>query len=287
MTGFGAGEATVNEIRYRVEIRALNSKGLDINLKLPATLRVLEAPLRQQLSQLSRGKIDCTISETPAEGAIIGRLNRPLMQAYYEELREFCADNQLSTDGILQALLHLPEVVSEPTVGDAETLAAAYLEPVQTAIARLNDYRLEEGRALTLFLKERVKEISGLLEKITPLEPLRLQRIRERLSRELAQLQTEWQADANRFEAEMIFYLEKLDISEEKSRLKIHCEYFLKEMLEEKQAEKGKKLGFIAQEMGREVNTIGSKANDAEIQQIVILMKDEIEKIKEQLSNIL
>jgi uncharacterized protein (TIGR00255 family) len=287
MTGFGSGEATINGIGYRVELKALNSKGLDLNIKLPAALKSLEAFVRQSLMLLNRGKIDCIIFESASSHHAAAKLNISLLELYFKQISQFAVEKNLSTDGILPALLQMPGVVGDDTPLEPEEAVAGLGEMMEAAISQLNTYRIDEGQSLQKDLRERIATIRSLMADILPFEVARVPRVKERILQTLKQLSAELPADEGRLEIEMVFYADKFDISEERTRLAIHCDYFEQELSDANRMEKGKKLGFIVQEMGREVNTIGSKANDANIQQMVVLMKDEMEKIKEQVSNIL
>jgi uncharacterized protein (TIGR00255 family) len=287
MTGFGAGEASVNGISYKVELKTLNSKGLDITLKLPLALRATEAQARQLLSSMVRGKVECIVTEAGQASSVHDQLNITLLETYYEQVSTFAAARNLSMEGILPALLQMPGIIGDSVLTESEDTWKEMSALLSSAVAKLNLFRQDEGKALADDLLSRVAKLRALLTSIQPFEEARVPRVKERYEQALRQLSSELQADPGRLEMEMIFYVEKLDISEEKVRLGIHCDYFEQELLAEGQIEKGKKLGFMTQEMGREVNTIGSKANDASIQQIVVQMKDEIEKIKEQVSNIL
>ena len=289
MTGFGAGERESKGVLYRTELRALNSKGLDINVKLSSNLKSFEPVLRKYLGTLSRGKIDLIVSEERNQGVLTQTsLNLPLMHAYCAQLKAFAEQEGLRQDDMLRSVLALPDVVIDHSEGaDAEAIQSALEEAIQDAIAALNEFRRQEGTALESDVRQRIDFLRQHLTEMEPWESERTERIREKLSKELKLLAQEVQADPGRLEMEMIFYIEKLDISEEKVRLQAHCDYFVSVLEEPDFHEKGKKLGFIAQKMGREVNTIGSKANHSGIQKIVVLMKDEIEKIKEQVNNIL
>lgn len=287
MTGFGSGESTINGIGYRVELKALNSKGLDLNIKLPAALKTLEAFVRQSLMPLNRGKIDCIISESTSGHHAAAKLNTALLESYFEQISRFAIERNLNTNDVLPAILHLPGIVGDDTPIETEEALTGLGEMMQAAISQLNIYRSDEGQSLEKDLRDRIATIRKHMADILPFEEARVPRVKERLQQILKQLSTELPADEGRLEIEMVFYADKFDISEERTRLAIHCDYFEQELSDTSRIEKGKKLGFIVQEMGREVNTIGSKANDANIQQMVVLMKDEMEKIKEQVSNIL
>lgn len=288
MTGFGISEAVVKECRYRIEIKSLNSKGLDFSLKLAPALRDVEWNLRKQLTpQLIRGKVDVQIIEEKKSAAHQNTINFAVLDNYFSQLEIFAKQKQLPIDGMLAALLQMPDVLSSENVLSNEDDQLALNKGIQIALEAFFEFRKQEGSVLEADLTLRVKTILNHLTEIEPFENERIQRIRQKIYSELEQAKTSVQFSQDRLEQEMIFYLEKLDITEEKVRLKAHCEYFMEAMSAHESIEKGKKLGFIAQEMGREVNTIGSKASDAGIQKIVVLMKEEVEKIKEQVNNIL
>ncbi len=286
MTGFGKGEAVVRHKKITVEIRSLNSKQLDLNLRLPALYRRSENELRGIVTRsVRRGKVDLfvtvesTCAETPA------RIDRELFRSYLRQLTDALtyAGIDASYDALVPAVLRMPEVVTsdDETVSDEEH--AALLTAAEAAVEALDAFRRQEGAILIADLVRRVDLIESYREQIEPYDRRRAETIRARILEQLGRLTIE--VDRNRLEQEMIYYLEKLDITEEKVRLKNHCRYFREVAAEEEDA--GRKLGFIAQEMGREINTTGSKANDTEIQILVVKMKDELEKIKEQVLNIL
>lgn len=286
MTGFGKGEATFQNKKITVEIRSLNSKQLDLNLRLPAIYRQSEYELRTLIARtVQRGKVDVFVNvesqrvETPA------RINRELFREYLRQLNDTLAYAGIDADydTLVPAILRMPEVVSaeSETVSDEEH--AALLSAAEAAAAHLDAFRAQEGAILIADLLRRVDLIEQYKEEVIPFEQARTQTIRARILDNLAQLKVD--VDSNRLEQEMIFYLEKLDITEEKVRLTNHCRYFREVAAGEEGV--GRKLGFIAQEMGREINTMGSKANETNIQILVVKMKDELEKIKEQVLNIL
>lgn len=286
MTGFGKGEATFQNKKITVEIRSLNSKQLDLNLRLPAIYRQSEYELRTLIARtVQRGKVDVFVNvesqrvETPA------RINRELFREYLRQLNDTLAYAGIDADydTLVPAILRMPEVVSaeSETVSDEEH--AALLSAAEAAAAHLDAFRAQEGAILIADLLRRVDLIEQYKEEVVPFEQARTQTIRARILDNLAQLKVD--VDSNRLEQEMIFYLEKLDITEEKVRLTNHCRYFREVAAGEEGV--GRKLGFIAQEMGREINTMGSKANETNIQILVVKMKDELEKIKEQVLNIL
>lgn len=286
MTGFGKGEATFQNKKITVEIRSLNSKQLDLNLRLPAIYRQSEYELRTLIARtVQRGKVDVFVNvesqrvETPA------RINRELFREYLRQMNDTLAYAGIDADydTLVPAILRMPEVVSaeSETVSDEEH--AALLSAAEAAAAHLDAFRAQEGAILIADLLRRVDLIEQYKEEVVPFEQARTQIIRARILDNLAQLKVD--VDSNRLEQEMIFYLEKLDITEEKVRLTNHCRYFREVAAGEEGV--GRKLGFIAQEMGREINTMGSKANETNIQILVVKMKDELEKIKEQVLNIL
>ena len=285
MTGFGKGEATFQNKKITVEIRSLNSKQLDLNLRLPSVYRQSEYELRTLIARtVQRGKVDVFVNvesqrvETPA------RINRELFREYLRQLNDTLAYAGIDADydTLVPAILRMPEAVSaeSETVSDEEH--AALRAAAEAAAAHLDAFRAQEGAILIADLLRRVDLIEQYKEEVVPFEQARTQTIRARILDNLAQLKVD--VDSNRLEQEMIFYLEKLDITEEKVRLTNHCRYFREVAAGEEGV--GRKLGFIAQEMGREINTMGSKANETNIQILVVKMKDELEKIKEQVLNI-
>ncbi|MBW6479264.1 MAG: YicC family protein [Bacteroidales bacterium] len=287
MTGFGKSICRFGDKTIKTEIRSLNSKNLDLNIKTPNIYRERESILRNMLSSaMERGKVELIISLEQEGGQTTCAINKPMLMKYYQELKDVAArlDTQISDD-FLPDLLRLPDVLrSQQEEVSAEEWEVIELS-VKEAIDQANEYRRSEGEHLYHDLLKREKIIRTLLEEIKPLEKERINSVKERIYRSLKEMGENVKVDENRFEQEIIFYLEKLDITEEKVRLRKHLDYF-HETLQATDAG-GKKLGFISQEIGREINTIGSKANDAEIQKIVVQMKDELEKIKEQLMNVL
>ena len=287
MTGFGRAEATVHGRQVVVEIKSLNGKQFDIMTKMPPVLRAYELDIRSIISNtLMRGSLDLSIN-VKQEGA-----NKPMMVNtglavyYYQSMQQIATQLNIPTDNILSTLMRMPEVVAADgdMMSDEEWLQVKNL--VEQACADLMTHRKHEGEVLYRDIVSRIRNIEKLLEDILPLEALRKDKIRTRLSNSMEDMVKVENIDPNRFEQEMIYYLERMDFSEEKTRLKQHCQYF-HDTIEKEELSKGKKLGFILQEIGREINTLGAKANDAEIQQHVINMKDELEKAKEQVLNIL
>ncbi len=286
MTGFGKAESLVPNRKFTVEIRSLNSKQLDLSIKLPSVYRSLEPELRALATRtLQRGKVEVfvTVENTAVETS--AHINKEQFRAYVRQLSDALtyAGMDASFDAMMQAVLRMPDVVSAPNETVPEEEHAALLAAAEKAIARLDEFRLQEGAVLIADLLRRVDRIEACKEEVVPYEKARTETIKARIRESLAQLKVA--ADPNRLEQEMIFYLEKLDITEEKVRLRNHCAYFREVAAGEETP--GRKLGFIAQEMGREINTMGSKANDSDIQILVVKMKDELEKIKEQVLNIL
>ena len=286
MTGFGKGEATLPNKRITVEIRSLNSKQLDLSLRLPAVYRQSENELRNVIARtIQRGKVDVFVSvesqsvETPA------RINREVFREYLRQMNDTLAFAGIDADydAILPVIMRLPDVVATESEAISEEEHAALIAATEAAAAQLDAFRTQEGAILIADLLRRVELIERYRDEVVPFEKARTETIRTRILDNLAKLPVE--VDRNRLEQEMIFYLEKLDITEEKVRLTNHCKYFREVAAGEEGA--GRKLGFIAQEMGREINTMGSKANESNIQILVVKMKDELEKIKEQVLNIL
>lgn len=287
MTGFGRAEETVGGKTFLVDVKSLNGKQFELQLKLPGFLKPYEFDIRKLLSEkLGRGSLDCSINLKQTGNAKPVTINTDLAKAYYKALAELSKELSLDPSAILSTLVKLPEVIT-PT-GDTLTEEewAQFKKVVIMAIDDLNVHRLNEGRVLEDDLILRINNISIQQEEILKLQPLRQQKIRDGLEKLLEEHVGKDHYDSNRLEQEMIYYLEKIDISEEQVRLKNHCAYF-KEVLAEPEDSKGKKLSFILQEIGREINTTGSKAYDVTIQRCVVLMKDELEKAKEQILNVL
>ena len=287
MTGYGKAECRLGADKYLVEIRSVNGKTADITFKTQLIPRDKEVEVRKYIAeQLNRGNIDLFITVERAEGAATKQISRPALLAYYEQLLNAVEDTDLEDcepDTLLSALLRLPDVLetrsTELTEDEWETLYGA----IRQAVAGLDDFRRREGESLRRDVLAQVDKIESYIPEVERYEPERITDIRARIEARMREIAA--QPDANRLEQEMIFWLEKLDVNEEKVRLRQHCRYFRETVDEEPLP--GRKLGFIAQEMGREINTLGSKANHAEIQKWVVKMKDELEKIKEQSLNIL
>jgi len=290
MTGFGKSEIATSERKITVEVRSLNGKQLDLSVKLPARYRQYEYEIRNRAAKLlQRGKVDIFITLENTSAKTSGaNINTELFKAYSEQLMSLTLASGLGCSSevqsqVLAAVMRMPEVVSSEVDAVNEEESVALMKAVDEALEAHDKFRIQEGGVLIADLLHRVDLIQGYKQSVIPYEQRRTEVIRQRILDQLAQLSVGY--DANRLEQEMIFYLEKLDITEEKVRLDKHCDYFRAVAAGEDNV--GRKLGFVAQEMGREINTMGSKANDSEIQILVVKMKDELEKIKEQVLNIL
>jgi len=287
MTGFGRAEKNVADKTFLVDIKSLNGKQFELQLKLPSILKPFEFDIRRLLSEkLLRGSVDCMISLKDTGNAKPVTINTDLAKAYYKPLAELSAALNLDPSHILSTLVKLPEVItpSSETLSDKEW--EDFQKVLQLAIGNLNNHRLNEGAMMEQDLKLRIGNIEKQQEEVIKLEPLRQQKIREGITKLLEENVGKENYDGNRLEQELIYYIEKIDITEEQVRLKNHCDYF-KSLLAEKEESKGKKLSFVLQEIGREINTTGSKAYDSTIQKCVVMMKDELEKAKEQVLNVL
>ena len=287
MTGFGRAEQAVGDKTFQVDIKSLNGKQFELQLKLPAFLKPFEFSIRKLISEkLGRGSLDCTISLKGTGNAKPVSINTDLAKAYYRALNDLSTELNLDPSNILSTLVKLPEVIT-PT-GDTLTDAEyqEFEKVILSAIEDLDAHRLNEGASLEGDLQLRISNILKQQEEVIKLEPMRQQKIREGLRKLLEEHVGKENYDPNRLEQELIYYIEKIDISEEQVRLKNHCDYF-RSILQAQEDGKGKKLSFILQEIGREINTTGSKAYDSTIQQCVVLMKDELEKAKEQVLNVL
>jgi uncharacterized protein (TIGR00255 family) len=287
MTGFGRAEQAVGDKTFLVDIKSLNGKQFDLQLKLPAFLKPFEFDIRKLLSEkLNRGTIDCMITLKETGSAKPVTINIDLARAYFKPLEQLSRELNLDTSAILSTLVKLPEVITPTgdTLTDEEWKALSGV--IQEAIDNLNLHRSEEGGVLQKDLRLRIENILIQQQEVIRLEPLRQQKIREGITRLLEENVGKENYDGNRLEQELIYYIEKIDITEEQVRLKNHCDYFIS-VLNEPEDSKGKKLSFILQEVGREINTTGSKAYDSTIQKCVVLMKDELEKAKEQVLNVL
>jgi uncharacterized protein (TIGR00255 family) len=287
MTGFGKSVCELSNKIVSVEIRSLNSKQLDIFTRIPNIYKDKELEMRNMISQeLNRGKIELIISYENTDSASTAQINTQIVKEYYNQIREIAKELGADEGGdLLQTVMRFPESLKIAREEMDEKEWAMLAEKIGEALGSIKAFRAQEGIALEKDIMQRVDRISELLAGIDPFETERVNKIRERIHSSLTESLEKENIDESRFEQELIYYLEKIDITEEKVRLKNHCEYF-REVTRDTETV-GKKLGFIAQEMGREINTLGSKANHSEIQRIVVQMKDELEKIKEQLMNVL
>jgi uncharacterized protein (TIGR00255 family) len=288
MTAYGRGTATSGTLKAEVEIRSVNSKFFDLRLKYPSAYKDREMDLRQILANgIERGKADVVISLSGSENAQDAPAIDPvLFRKYTREIQALSSELGLPTGDIVLQVLRIPQVVALTEVHLTPEEWDLTTEAIRDAMERFNQFRRDEGAALAQDLSQRIQHIVTLIDEVTPMENERITKTRTRIRQNLADFISNENVDESRFEQEMLFYMEKMDITEEKVRLAQHCQYFLQE-ISANDKEKGRKLGFITQEMGREINTLGAKAYDTGIQQIVILMKNELEKVKEQLANIL
>lgn len=287
MTGFGHSKTEINGKIIRVEIKSLNARSTEIRCKLPNTYRDREMDLRKKvIDALQRGKLDLTITVDGFSDEENAFINADAFKKYYKELNALRQELNIVDGDILQSILRIPNVIGQnEEMADDEEWAIVE-NAIDEAIVNIQKFRADEGLVLKVDLLERIHCIEQHLKSIEPFEKARLGHIKDRLKKNMEEFILNQQVDQNRYEQEILYYIEKLDINEEKVRLAQHCIYF-KEELEAKDEQKGRKLSFIAQEIGREINTIGAKANNSDIQQYVVMMKDELEKLKEQLANIL
>ena len=284
MTGFGKASGNFQSKKVTVEIRSLNSKSMDLNTRIPSQYKEIDGEIRKKLSAgLGRGKVDISINvETIGDSTPIS-INKELAKTYYKELKSLNDELGESTQDYISLILKMPEVYSHSKEDLTDEEKAVVVQVVEEAVVNINGFRRKEGEDLEREFTERIEEIRALLLEVPKYENERIDIIRERMQKGLEDMQS-GTYDDNRLEQEMIFYIEKLDVAEEKMRLSNHLDYFLETM---KTDQAGKKLGFIGQEIGREINTLGSKSNHAEMQKLVIGMKDNLEKIKEQVLNTL
>lgn len=287
MTGYGKADCELKDKKVTIEIKSLNSKNLDIYTKIPGIYREKELEIRNIISKkLQRGKVEFILYYETAEDNKATSINSTVVKNYYTQLKSIADDLNIQTsEQLLQMAIRLPDTLNVEREKINEEDWIIIKQTVIVALDQLDEFRMQEGKYLKEDIELRIDLINQYKEEITPFEINRTEKIRTKLNESLNSLINDQEIDKNRFEQELIYYLEKLDITEEKVRLINHCNYFT-EMINDAESN-GKKLGFIAQEIGREINTIGSKANDSEIQKYVILMKDELEKIKEQMLNIL
>lgn len=287
MTGYGRAESNFNEKTFIVEVKSLNGKQFDLRLNIPSPLKPYEVEIRNKLNEtILRGSVECTIQIKSNGVTKPISINKELAKSYYQPIMELADELGITKENILSTLLKMPDVVASTNEIFTEEEWKVLAGVLQQAIDLLMKHRAEEGKSIEKDLLERVAAISEQQVVIEKIEPIRRAKVKENLIKQLEQHIGADKYDANRLEQELIYYIEKIDISEERVRLTNHCAYF-NSILQEKDPSKGKKLSFILQEMGREINTTGSKANDVDIQKAVILMKDELEKAKEQILNVL
>ena len=286
MTGFGKSEVSLPDKKITIEVRSLNSKQLDLSVKLPGIYRAMEFDIRSlAAAEIKRGKADISVTVENTSVQTSATVNKEIFREYLRQVTDALAFSGVDADydAIVPVIMRLPEVVSTHTESLSEQEQAAVMQALKGALNNFNSFREQEGATLICDLLRRVDNIEEYKRQVEPYEQSRCETIKNRIRENLAQLKVD--VDSNRLEQEMIFYIEKLDITEEKVRLSNHCNYFREVAASEEAA--GRKLGFIAQEMGREINTLGSKSNQADMQILVVKMKDELEKIKEQVLNIL
>ena len=288
MTGFGRAEQTMGDKTFVVELKSLNGKQFELQLKLPPLLKPYEFEIRNMLQEnLLRGTIDCYVNLKQNGTAKPVVINTDLIKSYYSQIKVLAQELEIDTNAVLSSLLRLPEVVTPSTEVIDKNDFELFAEVLMIAIKELNDHRSEEGKSLEKDLIKRITNINAEEENILKLEPARMQKIRQEILTLLEENVGKENIDNNRMEQELIYYMEKIDIHEEQIRLRQHCEYFNEIMNGNEEESKGKKLSFVLQEIGREINTTGSKAYDAGIQKCVVTMKDELEKAKEQVLNVL
>jgi len=285
MTGYGKAELNLTNANFTIEVRSLNSKQIDANVKMSSIYRDKEIGLRKLLSEkLQRGKIELSIWRESSESSAKYTLNTELIKEYFSQIQEVTRSLSINSSDIMPSLLKMPEVLVKGEEKTEDNEWEEIAKGIDIAISNILQFRLDEGEKLEADITARINKLSTLLVDIAPFAKARIEKVKKSLADKLAEIDTK-NIDENRFEQELIYYLEKQDITEEQVRLDAHLSYFIKTMKAD--APNGKKLGFIGQEIGREINTIGSKSSDAEMQKIVVEMKDELEKIKEQLLNIL
>lgn len=281
MTGYGKSVLQLPSKKISIEIKSLNSKNIDLNMRMPSSYRVKELELRKLLSnELVRGKVDFSLYLEITGEETSSQINKPVVKAYMQQLKDVVATDDAE---LLQMAIRLPDAVTTDREDIDEDEWKTINNEIHTTLEKMEAYRIAEGKALETDFNTRIKNIQSLLQKVIEMDPERIDLVRERLNRGIAEIKEK--VDENRFEQELVYYIEKFDITEEKVRLQNHLDYFVKSL--NSTDSNGKKLGFISQEMGREINTIGSKANYAPMQKLVVQMKDELEKIKEQLLNVL
>lgn len=287
MTGFGKAEFEVNNKKFNLELKALNSKQIDINVRIPSVYREKEIEIRKELAEkLVRGKVDLTIYVENHGEDSNSKINEAILKGYFEQMQKINNELGLPSDQTtMQAVLRLPDVVKTEYETLDEEEWRVILQHLRKAMEDIDDFRITEGKALEADILTNTENIKNLLQQITPFEEQRMETVKSRLLENLNKLNLNGNVDENRFEQELVYYLDKMDMNEEKVRLENHCNYFMETLSLPEPS--GKKLAFISQEMGREINTLGSKAYESNIQRIVVQMKDHLERIKEQLLNVL
>jgi len=287
MTGYGAASTSFLDKNFSFEIKTLNSKTGDFRIKLPAGLGEKEIWIRKMISDaVSRGRVEASFTIEAPNYFGEYQINTELIKKYYQQLHDLQNELGIPESDLINAIMRIPNVIGTDSLNLTEEEWHHAEQVIIRGLQNLNIFRAEEGRVTARELELRVQNICALLTRIEPLESNRIRRIKDRLRKNLEEFIVQEKIDLNRFEQEILYYLEKIDISEEKLRLGQHCDYFL-QLLHNDDEQVGKILNFISQEMGREINTLGSKAQDSEMQQIIVMMKDDLEKIKEQLANIL
>lgn len=287
MTGFGKASGDIQNKKIVVEIKSLNSKQIDLNTRMAGIYREKEIEVRNELAQkLNRGKIDFALYIDNSRKETVNQINSSVVEAYYNQIKSISENLNISLpENWFEVLLRLPDALKADSSEFEEDEWNSVKLLISHAVVELNNFRTQEGKILDKVFRDRIAHIEQLLIEIEPFEKERVDKIKTKLEENLLALSEKIDLDKNRLEQELIFYIEKLDVNEEKVRLKNHLDYFIKTM--ENEANPGKKLGFIAQEIGREINTLGSKSNHSEMQKIVVLMKDDLEQIKEQILNVL
>jgi len=281
MTGYGKSVLQLPTKKITIEIKSLNSKNLDLNARMPSIYREKELSLRKLIGKhLERGKVDFSIYVESTGEETTSEINKPVVKHYIHQLKDVVDGDETE---LLKMAVRFPDALSTSREDIDENEWKAILQEINAALKRIDTYRLDEGKVLESDFRSRIINIDSLLEQVITMDPERIEGVRERLRKGVEELKEK--VDENRFEQELVFYIEKFDITEEKVRLKNHLDYFIKAL--DSADSNGKKLGFIGQEIGREINTIGSKSNYAPMQKLVVQMKDELEKIKEQLLNVL
>jgi uncharacterized protein (TIGR00255 family) len=287
MTGYGKASLLIEGRNIMVEMRSLNSKGMEINMKVPSNYRQFEFAWRNTITAtLERGKVDVVVAVEETQNDISNIINKDLLKSYLVQLHQLCDETNASKEGLIDTVMKLPGVIQSNNDTASESVETQIESTLALALKEMQTFRSDEGNKLEEELLKRVEAIKLHLNQVKEVEPTRTKEIKEQLKTNLSLVIANENIDANRLEQEIIYYIEKLDITEEMVRLETHCNYFV-EICNDAVTAKGRKLGFVAQELGREINTIGSKANNKDLQVLVVQMKDELEKIKEQLNNVL